>query len=174
MTDTRWCESGPWSLAQRPAWEKRESPGWGWPGLSRGVRDRRCFSRGRHFGRIRINLVVCAIHSSVHLRLHSLYAGCYRNFSVTWEASFYASNWRKMQSLMPSPRETAGSDARVGCEPGQVRKEAALSKPALCRRVPGRLPRRWVVINKMNAKTPRRQEEKRSFLASWRLGVLHF
>src|ERR1043165_6235369 len=27
-----------------------------------------------------------------------------------------------------SPREAAGSDARVGCEPGQVRKEAALSR----------------------------------------------
>jgi len=27
----------------------------------------------------------------------------------------------------PPPREAAGSDARVGCEPGQVRKEAALS-----------------------------------------------
>ena len=29
------------------------------------------------------------------------------------------------------PPEAAGSDARVGCEPGQVRKEAALSRPGL-------------------------------------------
>src|SRR5690348_6877679 len=42
-----------------------------------------------------------------------------------------------------SRRESAaGSDARVGCEPGQVREEAALSTLALCRRPPGRAPRR--------------------------------
>ena len=30
---------------------------------------------------------------------------------------------------LPSLRMTAGADARVGCEPGQVREEAALSSP---------------------------------------------
>src|SRR5690348_126940 len=34
-------------------------------------------------------------------------------------------------SNSPSPRETAGSDARVGCEPGQVREEAALNRSGL-------------------------------------------
>ena len=29
------------------------------------------------------------------------------------------------------PRGAAGADARVGCEPGQVRKEAALSRTGL-------------------------------------------
>ena len=33
------------------------------------------------------------------------------------------------QANSSSPRTTAGSDARVGCEPGQVRKEAALNSP---------------------------------------------
>src|SRR5512138_2426993 len=31
----------------------------------------------------------------------------------------------------PTPQSAAGADARVGCEPGQVRKEAALSGTGL-------------------------------------------
>jgi hypothetical protein len=43
------------------------------------------------------------------------------------------------------PRNAAGSDARVGCEPGQVRKEAALSGPGLVPSCTRSLPRRFFV-----------------------------
>src|SRR5687767_6813322 len=37
---------------------------------------------------------------------------------------------------LPPPRKAAGSGARVGCEPGQVRKGAALSSTGLVPPVP--------------------------------------
>src|SRR4051812_21429513 len=44
-----------------------------------------------------------------------------------WRMQGISGNFKLIEEL-PSPRTTAGSDARVGCEPGQVRKEAALSR----------------------------------------------
>src|SRR5687768_5423246 len=48
--------------------------------------------------------------------------------------------------MMTVPKRAAAAcgrgDARVGCEPGQVRKEAALSSTGLVPSLPGRTPRR--------------------------------